>query len=157
MKKKIILIVIICVIVIGIVLLLINKNKGKNNGPIIENNNTNYDRIKDIVNNGKEAIIYYYNSDSTAQINSEIKTYLDKEKINYYIYDAAKINQEEYNNILKALNIDNEIFGLPAIIYIFSGKVYSDIININDIEIVKRYVEENELTNVKVNSEENQT
>ena len=129
-------------------MLFCTKGK-KNHSEIVQDDNVEYDRVVDIVNNEKEAIIYYYNASSSDTINNEIKTYLDSLNIKYYLYDAAKINKEEYNKILKTLDIDSELFGLPAIIYIYNGKVYSNIININDIEIVKHYVEENELSQVK--------
>lgn len=155
-KKNIIILIIILVLIASGIVLLFTKEK-KNHNEIIQEDNIDYDRVVDIVNNEKEAIIYYYDTLSSDTIHNEIKDYLDNLKIKYYLYDAAKIDNEEYSKILTALDIDSELFGLPAIIYIYNGKVYSNIININDIEIVKHYVEENELTTVKSDNTQNQT
>ena len=74
--------------------------------------------IETMIKNKDRAIIYYYSSKSTNKYNESTKRYLDSKKINYYIYDDYKINKEEYNKLLKLLNIDKDVFGTPAIIYI---------------------------------------
>ena len=75
--------------------------------------------IETMIKNKDRAIIYYYSSKSTNKYNESTKRYLDSKKINYYIYDDYKINKEEYNKLLKLLNIDKDVFGTPAIIYIY--------------------------------------
>ena len=105
--------------------------------------------IETMIKNKDRAIIYYYSSKSTNKYNESTKRYLDSKKINYYIYDDYKINKEEYNKLLKLLNIDKDVFGTPAIIYIYQCKMFANIINIDSKEVVDKFIYSYDLYTVK--------
>ena len=105
--------------------------------------------IETMIKNKDRAIIYYYSSKSTNKYNESTKRYLDSKKINYYIYDDYKINKEEYNKLLKLLNIDKDVFGTPAIIYIYLRKMFANIINIDSKEVVDKFIYSYDLYTVK--------
>ena len=105
--------------------------------------------IETMIKNKDRAIIYYYSSKSTNKYNESTKRYLDSKNINYYIYDDYKINKEEYNKLLKLLNIDKDVFGTPAIIYIYQGKMFANIINIDSKEVVDKFIYSYDLYTVK--------
>ena len=75
--------------------------------------------------------------------------YLDELGIRYYAYDDVNVNRDEYYSFLKLLNIDSELFGFPAIIYINSGDMFGNIINVDSKEVVKRFVDDYDLYTVK--------
>ena len=108
-----------------------------------------YKKIEKLINDKEDFIIYYYNSDSSNQNNMKIKSYLNKLHIKYYQYNDRYVNKEEYNNLLKLLNIDKKLFGIPSIIYIKNGKMYGNLINIDGELVVKQFVDSYDLYTVK--------
>ena len=141
-KKNIILIIVIFILVIGILFFLKNNNSK-------ETNSTTYEEIEKIINDKEDAVIYYYNSKSSNKNNKDIKKYLDKLGIRYYLYDDVNVDKKEYNKLLKLLNINEDLFGLPAIIYIEDGEMNSNIINIEGRDTVKKFIDDYDLYTVK--------
>lgn len=135
-KNKIIyiLIGIIVILVISNILLLINYNGNK------DTVDYRYSDVIKKIENKEEFLLYYYNSKGTSSFNLEIKKYLDKEKIKYYYIDELDINKEEYNKLLELLNIDGDVYSIPALIYIRDGMNYGDLINIDNIDLVHDYL-----------------
>ena len=140
-KKFRIIFIIIVVILIILLLFIFNSFGSKKN--------ISYDRVKTALDEKEEIIVYYYNSNSSNKNNKEVKKALDKLGINYYIYDDAKVDKKEYDDLLKLLNINKEIFGAPSIIYIKKGRMYANIIKIDDPSVVKTFVDGYNLTKVK--------
>ena len=139
-------------IFIGILLLLILstiiicvKNNTFNNKVIV----TNYDKISKKMDNKDTFIISYYNSKSSNKYNKKVKKYLNKNNINYYIYDDSKVDKNTYNKFLKLVNIDADLFTLPSIIYIKDGKVYSNLIGINNTNTLDKYIKDYDLVLIK--------
>ena len=143
-KIRYIITLFIIIIILFIIIFLLNKrvdNKDKNT--------TTYDEIVTMINNKDTFLIYYYNSKSKNKYNKEIKKYLDELGIRYFNYNDALINKEEYNNFIKLLNIDKEVFGIPSLIYINNGMVYANIINIDNKEIIDKFIDNYDLYIVK--------
>lgn len=98
--------------------------------------------IKTILTNGEDAIVYVENSDSKKCSKcKEIKKYLDKNKVDYILYDINKNSEEDYNSLLQSLSINYKDFGIPAVVYIKDGNIYSNIINVKDIDIVENFID----------------
>jgi len=152
--KYVMIIVIIILAGLNIVLstaLILSSTKNKNNVNcnLRSNGTVTYGDVEDIINNKKSALIYYYNSNSSNNNNIEIKNYLDELGIKYYLYDDVNIDKEEYSKLLELLDINSELFGLPAIIYINDGKMYGNLINIDNKESVKRFIDNYDLYTIK--------
>ena len=99
--------------------------------------------VESIINEKKTQVIYIENSNASKCKNcSKIKKYLDDKKINYKTYDVNKVSESEYNKLLKTLNIDKDVFGCPAVIYIKSGVMFSNIINIDSTTVVDQFIKD---------------
>lgn len=155
-NNKYLILIIIVLLGINVVLstiLILNRTNGSDIISKCDNEKTtakfDFKEIDSIINNKEDGIIYYYNSNSNKKINKEIKKYLDELKINYYAYDDVDVNKEDYVSFLSKLNIDKDIFGVPAIIYIRDGEMYANIINIDNKEVVKQFIDDYDLYTIK--------
>lgn len=109
-------------------------------------NNVDNKKIISTIDDKESMTIYVENSDSKKCNDClEIKKYLDDKKINYFLYDVNKVSESNYNDLLKKLNIDKDVFNYPAVIYIKDGKMYANIININDTKIVEQFIKDYDL------------
>ena len=142
--RNIIIISFIVIIVIIIMILIFHKRVRKE-----DMNTTTYDDIVNMVNDKDTFLIYYYNSKSSNKYNKEIKEYLDELEIRYFNYNDALITREEYDKLLKLINIDKQVFGMPSLIYIKNGKMYANIINIDNKEVIDKFIESYDLYTVK--------
>ena len=132
---------IILVLCVVAVILFINNKKND----MVKNSD-----IENIIKEGKTAIIYVENSDSKkCEKCSDIKKYLTEEKINYEIDDVNTNTSKEYKKMLQTLTVNPSDFNYPAVIYIKEGRIYSNIINVNDTKIVKQFIKDYDLTLVK--------
>lgn len=141
-KRKYLLLLILVAIIISILVIKVLIDK-------TPTSNTTYNDIKTLMDNKETFIIYYYNSKSSNKYNKDIKQLLDKNKINYYMYDDNKVNKEEYSNFLSLIGIDEKLFGTPAIIYIKDGKMYSNLISIDNENSVNAYIKDYDLVTIK--------
>ncbi len=150
MKEKIkrywkeILIVILSIIIVILGILLIISYHKKSYGSSI-----NYDKMVSYIENKDSFLLYYYNSKSSNKNNRKIKKYLDKEGIRYYIYNDINVDKDEYNKFLALINIDKELFGVPALIYYKNGEMYGNLINIDGSEVVEKFINDYDLYTVK--------
>lgn len=133
-------IVVLGVMVIGGVMVGINNNKDRV---------ASYNKVKNMIKKKDRALIYYYNSKSTNEDNMDIKKYLDEKKINYYVYDDAQVSRDEYNKLLDMLKIDKMLFGTPAIIYIYQGRMYANLVNIDNKKVIDNFIKDYDLYTVK--------
>lgn len=143
-ENKIIgILVALIILVLCVVAVILFTNNKKND--MVKNSD-----IENIIKEGKTAIIYVENSDSKkCEKCLDIKKYLNEEKINYEIYDVNKNTSKEYKKMLQTLTVNPSDFNYPAVIYIKEGRIYSNIINVNDTKIVKRFIKDYDLTLVK--------
>lgn len=143
-NKKVIY-VIIALLFILIISFVIYKAVDKNNNK----STISYNEIKGMVDNKDDFLIYYYNSNSKNKNNRNIKKYLDELGIRYYNYNDVYVDREEYDNFLKLINIDNKIFGTPALIYINDGIMYANLINIDSKKVVENFIDTYDLYTIK--------
>ena len=141
-KKYIIGIVIAIAITILVILLTIVKKTSS------KTDITN-EEIKNIMNNEVTALIYIYNNRSSNDMNKKISEELDNLYINYAKYEVSNATSEEYNELLKILDIDKDIFGTPALIYIKDGKMFANLINIDSMDVVNTFIDDYELSMLK--------
>ncbi len=132
-------------IVIIIILLILTIIATLNSGA----NTISYQEIENVIKNKDDIIIYYYNSSSSNFNNLKIKRYLNKQGIRYSDYDDKNIDKKEYNQLLKLLKIDKKVFACPSLIYIKEGKMYGNIIAIDNTKTVKQFLDNYDLYTVK--------
>lgn len=130
------------VILIGIITITIISNSN-------DNNTITYNEIESIIKNKDSIVIYYYNSRSSNKNNRKMKKYLNNTGIKYYIYNDQNIDKKEYNKFLKLLKIDKKLFDCPSLIYIKDGKMYGNIINIDNTKVVEQFINNYDLYTVK--------
>jgi hypothetical protein len=141
-KQVIILLVVILLVILGIFLVL--KSVGNTEKKVDSAN------IETIMKNGETKLIFVMSSDkSKAGKSNDIKKYLDDKKINYVTYDVSKYSKKDYQKMLQDLSINPSDFGYPAVIYIKDGKLYSNIINLDDTKVVDTFIKDYDLTKVK--------
>lgn len=138
-NKKILIIggIVLLIIIIGVIILTANLFSSKNS--------TSYNEIVNMINNKKDVLIFYYNSKSNNIYNDRVLKNLDDNNIKYCIYDDKNITEEEKDKFLELLKIDKKIFGFPALIYIRDGEMYGNLINIDNMEVVDKFVKNYDL------------
>lgn len=108
--------------------------------------------VSDILKNKETAIVYIENSDSKkCKDCASIKKYLDSVDLNYILYDVKSEGDKEYKDMLRSLGIKISDFNYPAVIYIKEGSMYSNIINLQNTKVVKRFIEDFDLLKVNKN------
>ena len=112
-------------------------------------NTISYQEIENIIKNKDDVIVYYYNSNSSNFNNWKIKSYLNKQGIRYSVYNDKNVDKKEYNQLLKLLKIDKKVFACPSLIYIKEGKMYGNIIAIDNTKTVKQFLDNYDLYTVK--------
>ena len=106
--------------------------------------------IETIMKNGETKIVFVMSSDkSNEKKSNKIKDYLDSKNINYETYDVSKYSKKDYQKMLQDLSINPSDFGYPAVIYIKDGKLYSNVINLDDTKVVDTFIKDYDLTKVK--------
>ena len=141
-KQVIILFVVILLVILGIFLVL--KSVGNTEKKVDSAN------IETIMKNGETKLIFVMSSDkSKAGKSNDIKKYLDDKKINYVTYDVSKYSKKDYQKMLQDLSINPSDFGYPAVIYIKDGKLYSNVINLDDTKVVDTFIKDYDLTKIK--------
>lgn len=136
MKKKREFLIIGIIILLLIVILVVMK--------LANNRNIKDISIEEIIKSNKTEIVYVENSDKKkCEKCKEIKKYLDKNNIEYVLYDVNKHKKPEYEKMLQSLSINSSDFNYPAIIYIKDGSLYSDIININNTKVIDTFLKDN--------------
>ena len=144
-KNKYLVFIVLVLLIVSIILIygivnLVNRNK---------ESYITYEEIEEYINNKDTFIIYYYNSKSGNEYGKKVLRELRSNDINYYVYDDKNVDKEEYNKFLELIDIDEDLFGSPAIIYIRDGEVFSNLISINNIDSLNRYIEDYDLVMIK--------
>ena len=142
--KKTIIIGIVILLAILVVIYILFIRIGKD-----DKNTASFDEIATMIEDKDTFLIYYYNSRSKNKNNEDTKKYLDELGIKYFNYNDVLVSRKEYKNFLKLVNIDKSVFGMPSLIYIRDGKMYANIINIDNKEVVKQFVDNYDLYTVK--------
>ncbi len=146
-KKKMrnIIIAVFIIFIIILVIIIINNKRIVSD----DKNTITYDEIYNMINNKDTFLIYYYNSKSSNKNNIIIKKYLDELGIKYFNYNDVLIDRDEYNKFIDVIDINKEVFGMPALIYIRNGEMYGNIINIDNKELVDKFINNYDLYTIK--------
>lgn len=139
-KKFIIGTVGLFIIIIAILAILLYSGKPRT---------IDYKELKGMMDKHETFVIYYYNNKSSNLKNLTIKKHLYNKGIKYYLYDDMRTDRDEYNKLLNLLNIDKKVFGPPSIIYIKEGKMFGNIINIDNKKVVDKFIDNYDLYTVK--------
>lgn len=99
--------------------------------------------VNEIIADKKTQVIYVENSNSNECKNcAKIKKYLEGKSLNYEVYDVNKNGNSDYKRLLDNLNINEDVFNYPAVIYIKDGNMYANIINIDDTKVVDQFIKD---------------
>ena len=74
---------------------------------------------------------------------------MDELGIRYYNYNDIYIDRLEYDKFTKLVKIDKNLLNMPALIYIKDGIMYGNIINIDNKDVVLKFIEDYDLYTVK--------
>jgi len=152
-NKKVILIgfvVIIFVIVISFISSTFSTNAGMGEYEYLaENMLITNDEIKNVISNKDAKVIYVVDSNDGNVFNYQIASRLKDKSVSYSVYDINEVDNSTYKSLLSMLDIDYDLFGSPAIIYIDGGIMFANIIHINDLDVVDRFISDYDLSNVK--------
>lgn len=142
-NKKIVALILAILLVLIIFKVAINEVKEANN----KSNRVN---ISEIVKNKETKIIYVGSRDykKCKECNNVVK-YLNNEGIKFVTYEVEDYSKDEYESMLKSIQINPVDFGYPAVIYIKDGNLYSNVINITNIDSVKTFIKDYELKPTK--------
>lgn len=106
---------------------------------LFSNKLTNFNsKVYNEIRKDKSFLVLFIDSPSCNNCNSTIKTLNDLD-IKYYKYDIKKEN--DYTDILKELNIKEELVEVPALIYIKNGKMEANMMNISKTEDILDFLE----------------
>ncbi len=142
-KQKQQIIVLLGAIIVVVLVVMISLN-------LIRGNKIEKINVSKIIENAETKLIFVENSDkSKCKKCSTIKKYLDSEKINYVTYDVSMYSKKEYNEMLKTVEINPDDFGYPAVIYLKEGRLYADVINLEDTKPVEDFIKTYDLKKVK--------
>ena len=145
-KRNIVILIIGLIIIIGGFIIIKNNKKGTLDDINIvhtKDKKIDLEQLKTRMDNKENILVYYYNDD---KISMSIKYYLDQNNIDYYGYDKSTSSDKDYQEFLNILNIDPDLFGMPAVIYIRDGEMFSNIINITEVKTVEHFVKEYNLS-----------
>lgn len=132
---------IIIVLLIGIIIVM---NLSSTRALLIQDND-NID-IKEIISKKETKIIYVYSSDSKkCKYCSKVGQFLKNNKISYLSYDIEQVTKDNYQELLSSLKIDNKLFGYPSLIYIKEGEMFANIIHIDSIDTLRKFIIEYDL------------
>lgn len=99
--------------------------------------------ISEVLKQKQTKIIYIGSSDTKkCKTCNDVKNYLNKEGIEYIDYDVENYSEKEYKEMLKSIDINPDDFGYPGVVYIREGKLYSNVININDTKSVEIFIKD---------------
>lgn len=138
-NKKGLYLVLIVVVLIIVLICLVTKETTKKS--------INSEKIKDLLNSGDTSVVVF--TSNKCKYCGETTRYLEKNHINYYLYNISKNSKDDFNKSLNYLGVDKNLFGEPAIVYIKDKMMFANIININDEKVIKTFVKDYNLTKVK--------
>lgn len=140
-KNRKIVVLVLAIIIVLIIFKVAIKEVEDNNKTKASNN-----EIKEIMKKKQTKIIYVGSRDSKKCSKcKEVVEYLKKEGIEFVTYEVEDHSKDEYNEMLKTLEINPDDFGYPGVIYVRNGRLYSNVINIHDIKSLETFIKDYEL------------
>jgi glutaredoxin len=131
------------IILILIIIIVIMKFFPKHNLNINSEGEIN---IQEIIENKETKLIYVYSSnEKNCKYCSKVTSHLEQYNLSYLPINIEDISKEDYHQFLNTLEIDEDIFGYPALIYIKTGEMFANIINIDNVEVVEQFISDYDL------------
>lgn len=95
-------------------------------------------------------VLYMDNTDyNECKFCNKARVYLDDKGINYKYYNVASVSDDKFKEDLELLGIDKDLFGTPALIYIEDGRMFANIINISDTDVIDSFIKDYSLDKLK--------
>lgn len=95
-------------------------------------------------------VLYMDNTDyNECKFCNKARVYLDDKSINYKYYNVSSVSDDKFKEDLELLGIDEELFGTPALIYIEDGRMFANIINISDTDVIDSFIKDYSLDKLK--------
>ena len=95
-------------------------------------------------------VLYMDNTDyNECKFCNKARVYLDDKGINYKYYNVSSVSDDKFKEDLELLGIDEELFGTPALIYIEDGRMFANIINISDTDVIDSFIKDYSLDKLK--------
>ena len=95
-------------------------------------------------------VLYMDNTDyNECKFCNKARVYLDDKGINYKYYNVSSVSDDKFKEDLELLGIDKELFGTPALIYIEDGRMFANIINISDTDVIDSFIKDYSLDKLK--------
>ena len=95
-------------------------------------------------------VLYMDNTDyNECKFCNKARVYLDDKGINYKYYNVSSVSDDKFKEDLKLLGIDEDLFGTPALIYIEDGRMFANIINISDTDVIDSFIKDYSLDKLK--------
>lgn len=137
-KKILGLAIAILIIILGIFVIVKLLDGGFSGGKV--------STVKETLENKDTTVIFVENSDSKkCKKCKEMKKFMDDQKIDYALYDVKEHNNTEYKEMLQSLSINPSDFNYPAVIYVKDGIMYSNIINVDNTDVIEQFIKDYEL------------
>ena len=144
-KNKYLFTILLVLLIVSIILIYGIVNIFNRNSEVY----ISYNEIVEYMDNKDTFVIYYYNSKSGNDYGKKVLKELKNNDIKYYVYDDKNVDKEEYTKFLQLIDIDENLFSSPAIIYIRDGEMYSNLIGINNMNSFNKYIEDYDLVLIK--------
>ena len=95
-------------------------------------------------------VLYMDNTDyNECKFCNKARVYLDDKGINYKYYNVSSVSDDKFKEDLELLGIDEDLFGTPALIYIEDGRMFANIINISDTDVIDSFIKDYSLDKLK--------
>lgn len=95
-------------------------------------------------------VLYMDNTDyNECKFCNKARVYLDDKGINYKYYNVSSVSDDKFKEDLELLGIDKDLFGTPALIYIEDGRMFANIINISDTDVIDSFIKDYSLDKLK--------
>lgn len=95
-------------------------------------------------------VLYMDNTDyNECKFCNKARVYLDDKGINYKYYNVSSVSDDKFKEDLELLGIDEDLFGTPALIYIEDGRMFANIINISDTNVIDSFIKDYSLDKLK--------
>ena len=95
-------------------------------------------------------VLYMDNTDyNECKFCNKARVYLDDKGINYKYYNVSSVSDDKFKEDLELLGIDKDLFGTPALIYIEDGRMFANIINISDTDVIDSFIKDYRLDKLK--------
>jgi len=87
----------------------------------------------------KDTFVIYLNNSKECNFCKVVMNKLDSDQVNYFSYDISK--EKDYKEVLYKLEISENALDIPGVVFVVEGKVYSNLLGIDDINLLDSFLE----------------